>query len=150
MTRVPADADGGRPFWISYYPVSNDQFVPLNRLDDSVTDGNPSAVVSAEDAELFCAILNDFFAASLPDGYAFALPSDAEYQRALKHADETAEKQKTGVSRSLLKLFVRPNPGPEHLTEILMRDRPASSSFDKPEKLPFYLVLTSDLQKVSG
>ena len=148
MTRVPVEGEGTRPFWISYYPVPSDQFVPLNRLDDSVSDGN--AQVSVEDAELFCSILTDFFAKSLPDGYAFALPSDAEYRRALKHADETAEKPKTGVFHSLLKLFVRPNPGPEHLTEILMRDRPASSSFDKPEKLPFYLVLTSDLQKVSG
>ena len=145
MTRVPADADGGRPFWISYYPVPNDQFVPLNRLDDSITAGVDPAEVSAEDAELFCSILTDFFAKSLPDGYIFALPSDAEYQRALKHADQTAEKPKTGVFSSLLKLFVRPNPGPEHLTEILKRDVKTAS--DKPEKLPFYLVLTSDSSK---
>ena len=143
MTRVPEDADGGRPFWIGYYPVTNDQFVPLNRLDDSITSGAAPAEVSAEDAELFCSILTDFFAKSLPDGYAFALPSDAEYQRALKYADQIAEKLKTGVFRSLLKLFVRPNPGPEHLTEILKRN--SESTSDKSKKLPFYLVLTSDL-----
>ena len=114
--------------------------MPLSRLDDSNTAGVDPAEVSAEDAELFCAILTDFFAKSLPDGYAFALPSDAEYQRALKHADQTAEKPKTGVFRSLLKLFVRPNPGPEHLTKVLLRDHDSG-----PEKLPFYLVLTSDL-----
>lgn len=140
MTRVQADADGSRPFWISYYPVPNDQFVPLNRLDDSLSDGN--AQVSVEDAELFCAILTDFFAKSLPDGYAFALPSDAEYRRALKHAEQTAEKPKTGVFRSLLKLFVRPNPGPEHLTEILKRNTIPGSGESK--KLPFYIVLTPD------
>ena len=145
MTFVPADVDGSRPFWISYYPVPNDQFVPLNRLDDSITAGPDPAEVSAEDAELFCSILTDFFAKSLPDGYVFALPSDAEYRRALKHADQIAEKPKTGVFRSLLKLFVRPNPGPEHLTEILKRDVKTAS--DKPEKLPFYLVLTSDSSK---
>ena len=144
MTRIPADADGDRPFWISYYPVPNDQFVPLNRLrfDDSITSGNAPAEVSAEDAELFCAILNDFFAKSLPDGYAFALPSDAEYQRALKHADRTAEKPKDNVFHSLLKLFVRPNPGPEHLTEILLRNSESASN-----KLPFYIVLTSDVSR---
>ena len=140
MTRVPEDADGGRPFWIGYYPVTNDQFVPLNRLDDSITSGAAPAKVSAADAELFCSILTDFFAKSLPDGYAFALPSDAEYQRALKHAEKVAEKPKTGVFRSFLKLFVRPNPGPEHLTEILMRDSKSAS-----EKLPFYIVLTAKL-----
>ena len=143
MTRVPEDTDGGHPFWISYFPVTNDQFVPLNRLDDSITSGAAPAEVSAEDAELFCSILTDFFAKSLPDGYAFALPSDAEYQRALKYADQIAEKLKTGVFRSLLKLFVRPNPGPEHLTEILKRN--SESTSDKSKKLPFYLVLTSDL-----
>ena len=140
MTRVPADADGARPFWISYYPVPNDQFVPLNCLDDSAVDRNAPAEVSAEDAELFCSILTDFFSKSLPDGYAFALPSDAEYQRALKHADQTAEKPKTGMFSSLLKLFVRPNPGPEHLTEILFRDSKSAS-----KKLPFYIVLTAKL-----
>ena len=140
MTRVPADADGRCAFWIGYYPVTNDQFVPLNRLDDSVTNGN--AEVSAADAELFCSILTDFFAKSLPAGYAFALPSDAEYQRAMKHADQIAEKPKTGVFRSLLKLFVRPNPGPEHLNKILLRDLDS-----RVEKLPFYLVLTSDVSK---
>ena len=142
MTRVPADADGGRPFWISYYTVPNDQFVPLNCLDDSITSGNAPAEVFAADAELFCAILTDFFKASLPDGYTFALPTDAEYQRALKHADQTAEKPKNGAFRSLLKLFVRPNPGPEHLTETLKRDSKTASN-----KMPFYLVLTSDLSK---
>jgi hypothetical protein len=144
MTRVPADADGDRPFWISYYPVPNDQFVPLNRLrfDDSITAGIDPAEVSAEDAELFCAILTDFFAKSLPDGYAFALPSKTEYRRALKHADQTAEQPKTGVFNSLLKLFVRPNPGPEYLTKILLRDLDSGA-----EKLPFYVVLTSDVSK---
>ena len=141
MTRVPADADGGRPFWISYYPVPNDQFVPLNRLDDSITAGVDPAVVSAADAETYCSILTDFFAKSLPDGYAFALPSDAEYQRALKHADQIAEKPKTGVFSSLLKLFVRPNPGPEHLSKILLRDLDSGA-----EKLPFYLVLTDSIK----
>ena len=140
MTHVPEDANGGRPFWIGYYPVTNDQFVPLNCLDDSITSGNAPAEVSATDAELFCSILSDFFSKSLPDGYAFALPSDAEYQRALKHADQTAEKLKTGVFCSFLKLFVRPNPGPEHLTEIQKRDSESASN-----KLPFYIVLTSDV-----
>ena len=138
MTFVPADAEGSRPFWISYYPVPNDQFLPPNRLDDSITSGAAPAEVSAEDAELFCSILTDFFAKSLPDGYAFALPTDAEYQRALKHADETSEKPKTGVFSSFLKLFVRPNPAPEHLTEILLRDLDSGA-----EKLPFYIVLTA-------
>lgn len=141
MRFVPAEAGDSRPFWISYYPVPNDQFLPPNRLDDSITSGAAPAEVSAEDAELFCSILTDFFAKSLPDGYAFALPTDAEYQRALKHADETAEKPKTGVFSSFLKLFVRPNPAPEHLTEILKRD--SKSASDKPEKLPFYIVLTA-------
>ena len=138
MTHIPADADGAPPFWISYYPVPNDQFVPLNRLDDAITSGAASAEVSAADAGLFCAILTDFFAKSLPDGYAFALPSDAEYQRALNHADQTAEKPKDSVFRSLLKLFIRPNPGPEHLTKILLRDLDSGA-----EKLPFYIVLTA-------
>ena len=140
MTRVPADAEGALPFWISYYPVTNDQFVPLNRLDDSITSGAAPAEVSAADADLFCSILTDFYAKSLPDGYAFALPTDAEYRRALKHADQTAEKPKTGVFRSFLKLFVRPNPTPEYLTKILLRDRDSGA-----EKLPFYIVLTSKL-----
>ncbi len=141
MRYIPADADGGRSFWNSYYPVSCDQFLPQNRLDDSVTDGNSPAEVSAEDAEQFCSILNDYFAKSLPDGYAFALPSDAEYQRALKHAEWYVEKPKTGVFGSFLKLFIRPNPGQEHLTEVLKRNTTTDSGESK--KLPFYLVLTS-------
>ena len=142
MTRVPADADGGRPFWISYYPVPNDQFVPLSRLDDSITAGVDPAEVSAKDAELFCSILTDFFAKSLPDGYAFALPSKDEYRRAVKRADLNAEKPKTSVFRSLLKLFVRPNPGPEYPTEILMRN--SKSALTNPGRKPFYVVLTSE------
>ena len=98
--------------------------------------------MSAEDAELFCAILTDFFAKSLPDGYAFALPTDAEYQRALKHADEVAETPKNNVFCSILKLFVRPNPAPEHLTKILLRDHDSGA-----DKLPFYIVLTSDVSR---
>ncbi|MBR2964085.1 MAG: hypothetical protein IKC53_07760, partial [Lentisphaeria bacterium] len=58
-----------------------------------------------------------------------------------KHAAQTAEKLKTGVFRSFLKLFVRPNPGPEHLTEVLKRNTTTDSGESK--KLPFYLVLTS-------
>ena len=42
--------------------------------------------------------------------------------------------------RSFLKLFVRPNLGPEHLTKILLRDRDSGA-----EKLPFYIALTVKL-----
>lgn len=125
MMRVHGDANGGRPFWISRFPVPNDRFYPLIHLrwsgDEENTDQNNKypAVVSAADAESFCAILNDFFAESLPDGYAFALPTEAEYQRAIK-----CEKKHF--------FFNTPRP-----SKVLLKDAPAS------EKLPFYIVLTS-------
>ena len=144
MKRVPADANGSRPFWISRFPVANNRFYQLidlirseKQADEEKYEKAP-AEVSAADAETYCAILNDFFAKSLPDGYAFALPTDAEYQQALKHADEVAEKPKNNVFCSILKLFVRPNPGSEYLTKILLRDRDSGA-----DKLPFYIVLTS-------
>ncbi len=136
MKFVPADADGSHPFWISGLPINNERFLPAT-LIDSCKDED-SAVVSAADAEAYCAILNDFFKAGLPDGYAFALPTDAEYQRALNHADEVVEKPKNNAFCSILKLFVRPNPAPEHPTKILLRDLDSGA-----EKLPFYIVLTS-------
>ena len=144
MKRVPADANGSRPFWISRFPVAKNRFyqlIDLNRSEKQTDEEKyekAPAEVSATDAETYCAILNDFFKASLPDGYAFALPTDAEYQRALKHADEVAETPKNNVFCSILKLFVRPNPAPEHLTKILLRDHDSGA-----DKLPFYIVLTS-------
>ncbi len=127
MMLVPADANDSRPFWISRFPVPNDRFYPMIKLqrpgDEENADRNDKAPaeVSAADAESFCAILNDFFAESLPDGYAFALPSDAEYQRVLN-----SEK------KHLFGGQMRP-------AKILLKD--AASTPDA--KLPFYLVLTS-------
>ena len=145
MMYVPAEPGGPRSFWISRVPVSCECFLPVSRIEEG-RNWDELAVVSAEAAEAFCAILNDFFAASLPDGYAFALPSDAECQRALKHAGKTAEKPtKASVIQSILKLLVRPNPGPERPTDILFRNRASHA----PEKLPFYIVLTSDLPKTA-
>ena len=77
--------------------------------------------MSAADAESFCAILNDFFAESLPDGYAFALPTDTEYQHALKY-----EKKHL--------LFNTPRP---------LRSLRDAASISEAKKLPFYVVLIS-------
>ena len=127
MKRVPADANGSRPFWISRFPVANNRFYLLIDLDRSKkqADGEKydkaPAEVSAADAESFCAILNDFFAESLPDGYAFALPTDTEYQHALKY-----EKKHL--------LFNTPRP---------LRSLRDAASISEAKKLPFYVVLIS-------
>ncbi len=136
LEHVPAGADASRQFWISRLPIDNERFLPVSF--PATGDDDDPAVVSAADAETFCAILNDFFAESLPDGYAFALPTEAEYQRALQwEKDRPVKPAPGGVSRSLLKLFVRPNPVPPRPSKVLLKDAPAS------EKLPFYVVLTS-------
>ena len=137
MEHVPAGADTSREFWISRLPIDNERFLPVNF--PSTGDDDDPAVVTAADAESFCAILNDSFAKSLPDGYAFALPSEAEYQRALQwEKDRPAKPAPSGAGRSLLKLFVRPNPAPMRPANVLLRNHVSEAN-----KLPFYIVLTS-------
>jgi hypothetical protein len=149
MEHVPAGADASRQFWISRLPVDNERFLPVN-FPSTGGDDDPAAV-SASDAESFCAILNDFFAESLPDGYAFALPSEAEYQQALQwEKDRPVKPAPGGALRSLLKLFIRPNSVPMRPAKVLLRRRQGLHSGSaglrsgtEPEKLPFYIVLTS-------
>lgn len=124
MLRIPSDSDASRPFWISRFPVANNRFYQLIDLQrpekqDIGKNGNALAVASLDDAGAFCAGMNDFFAESLPDGYAFALPTEAECKQALK------------CERKHI-LFDTPHP-----SKVLLKDVPCA------EKRPFYIVLTS-------
>jgi formylglycine-generating enzyme required for sulfatase activity len=79
-----------RPFWMSKYPITVEQFGAFCPIDDEFVDkngkqGEPKVpvclrVAAAED---YCKWLNRRFASALPPKCIFRLPTDAEWEYAL-------------------------------------------------------------------
>ena len=79
-----------RPFWMSKYPITVEQFGVFFPIDDEFTNkngkqGEPKAPVclSIRYVEDYCNWLNRRFASALPRKCIFRLPTDAEWEYAL-------------------------------------------------------------------
>ena len=89
-----------RDFWLGKYPVTQAQWA-------AVMGGNPSYFplggdypveeVSWDDAKGFCAKLNAAFAGQLPPGYAFDLPTEAQWEYACRAGSVAAFNDGSGL-----------------------------------------------------
>lgn len=87
-----------RHFWISKYQVTARQFEKFKAIDNQLKSsageqggGDIPVNLTLDLAREFCANLNRKFKSSLPEGYVFRFPTDAEWEYALR-ANATDEK----------------------------------------------------------
>ena len=76
-----------RDFYMGTYEVTQEQYVAVmgNNPSASVGDKKPVEKVNWDNAKAFCDLMNSNIASSsLPDGYYFSLPSDAQWEYACR------------------------------------------------------------------
>ncbi len=80
-------------YWISRYPVTNTQFSQFVRSSGTSFQlpqgeaNHPVTKVNWREAKAFTLWLQETTLGSLPDGYAFCLPSEAEWEKAARGED---------------------------------------------------------------
>lgn len=87
-----------RSFWMSRHPVTNAQYANVMKANRPVTleghkaDRMPVANVTWGQAVDFCSLLTELErkAGALPPGYAYRLPTEAEWEHACRAGSETA------------------------------------------------------------
>ena len=76
-----------RDFYMGTYEVTQEQYLAVmgNNPSSSVGDKKPVEKVNWDNAKAFCDLMNSNIASSsLPDGYYFSLPSDAQWEYACR------------------------------------------------------------------
>lgn len=80
-------------FWLAQYPTTQAQWLAVMATNPShfhdPTGNCPVENVSWHDAMWFCAALNGLFAASLPPGYQFSLPTEMQWEYACRAGTTT-------------------------------------------------------------
>lgn len=81
-----------KPFYIGKYEVTQSQYVALMGKNPSKFIGanNPVEMVSYDEAKAFCDNLNLKYLNILPQGYKFALPTEAQWEYACRAGTNTA------------------------------------------------------------
>ncbi len=79
-------------FWLGQYEVTQAQYEGVMGQNPSTFQGDnlPVECVSWKDAVAYCKKLNEMFADRLPRGYAFALPTEAQWEYACRAGTTTA------------------------------------------------------------
>ena len=80
-----------KPFYIGKFPVTQKQYLSITGSNPSYHKGenNPVEEVSWDDAKEFCEIINEKYKSELPNGYKFALPSEAQWEYACRAGTTT-------------------------------------------------------------
>lgn len=80
-----------KPFQISKYEITQAQYQAIMGVNPSYFkfENNPVDNVSWEDARSFCDKLNEKYKSSLPQGYRFDLPTEAQWEYACRAGTET-------------------------------------------------------------
>ena len=81
-----------KPFMIGKYPITQKQYFSIIGSNPSYFNGynNPVESVSWFEAKKFCEILNAKYKNSLPKGYIFSLPTEAQWEYACRAGSLTA------------------------------------------------------------
>lgn len=80
-----------KPFQISKYEITQAQYQAIMGVNPSYFkfENNPVENVSWEEARSFCDKLNEKYKSSLPQGYRFDLPTEAQWEYACRAGTET-------------------------------------------------------------
>lgn len=123
------------PYWIARYPVTVAQwrlFVDATQLSFDRWQYNsrlnhPVVAITWHEALEFCHWLNKLFATTLPKGYCFSLPSEAEWEKAARGGEQLP--QQTMV-RSMQEGLAIPQSTELVVNPIPDRDYPWQGKFD--------------------
>ena len=80
-----------KPFYIGKFPVTQKQYLSITGSNPSYhkCENNPVEEVSWDDAKEFCELINEKYKNELPNGYKFALPSEAQWEYACRAGTTT-------------------------------------------------------------
>ena len=80
-----------KDFWLCKFPVTQEQYQAITKQNPSYFKGatRPVEQVNWHDAKEYCDLLNNTFNGRLPAGYAFALPTEAQWEYACRAGTTT-------------------------------------------------------------